>query len=92
MGVLRWCTYGEDHEEKCRWHLTDLHTTQRCPRFKDFLCEHRYYSWYDLSNEEEVVLGLSYPRVLGYKVKFLCQNPFIKGSLPHKYLENDTLE
>ncbi|XP_065855189.1 uncharacterized protein [Euphorbia lathyris] len=50
--------YDEGLERYCRWHLTDLHTTDECGMFRSFLIEKIYYENHVLSEEQLIAMGL----------------------------------
>ncbi|WCJ33731.1 endonuclease V family protein [Euphorbia peplus] len=50
--------YYEGLERYCRWHLTNLHTTDECEMFRSFLIEQIYYNNHTLTEEQLIAMGL----------------------------------
>lgn len=52
-GILRFPFFCDEGLERfCRWHLTDLHTTDRCPIFRNFLIKLQTRGTFVLTREQ----------------------------------------
>lgn len=59
-GILRFPIFCDEGLEKfCRWHLTDLHTTDQCQIFKNFLIKQVARGTLALTREQTSAMGLS---------------------------------
>lgn len=58
-GVLRFPIFWDEGLEKfCRWHLTDLHTTDQCQIFNNFLIKQVARGTVALTREQTSAMGL----------------------------------
>ncbi|XP_057991975.1 uncharacterized protein LOC110668907 isoform X2 [Hevea brasiliensis] len=57
-GVLEFPIYKDGLESFCRWHLTDLHTTDQCDMFRSFLIKKVYYEKFALTEQQYFAMGL----------------------------------
>lgn len=57
-GVLWFPVFKDGLESFCRWHLTDMHTTDQCDMFRSFLIKQVYYENLALTEQQLFAMRL----------------------------------